>query len=97
MTYSLHGGAAADVAAAAGFYRREGGKALAARFISEFGRVAELLAGNPGLGTPTEGGRRWFSLYQFPYALIYVEEDKGIHILVVRHQNRDPGHGDERR
>ncbi len=53
MNFRLHRAAADDVAAAARFYRQEGGRALAARFIDEFERVATLAAQNPGLGTPT--------------------------------------------
>ena len=97
MSYSLHRGAAADLAEAARFYRREGGQALAARFINEFERIATLVANEPGLGTPTEDQRRWFPLYAFPYSIIYLPHEQGIRILIVRHQNRDPEHGQHRR
>lgn len=62
MTYSLHRGAELDPAEAARFYRREGGRAVAARFLDEFERIAELLVENPGIGTPTDDERRWFPL-----------------------------------
>ncbi len=97
MSYLLHRGAADDVAAAARFYRQEGGRALAARFIDEFERVAMLAAQNPGLGTPTGADRRWFPLHGFPYSVIYAPQDRGMLVLVVRHQNRDPTHGEDRR
>ena len=97
MSYTLHRGAELDLAEAARFYRREGGRAVAARFLNEFERIAELLVESPGLGTPTHNGRRWFPLYGFPYSLIYRPLDAGIRVLVVRHQNRDPEHGEERR
>lgn len=97
MRYALHRGAADDIAEAARFYRPEGGRALAARFLDEFDRVAALAATNPGLGTPTEEDRRWLPLFGFPYSVIYLPHDAGIQILVVRHQNRDPGHGVARR
>ena len=54
----LHPGGASDLAQAARFYRQEGGRALAARFIDEFERVAALLAANPAIGTLTEEQRR---------------------------------------
>ena len=85
MTYSLHRGAADDVAEAARFYRREGGRALAIRFVNEFERVAKLVSKNPGLGTPTEDDRHWFPLYDFPYSIIYAPHEEGIRIFVVRH------------
>ena len=97
MTYSLHRGAADDVAEAARFYRREGGRALAARFVNEFERVAKLVSKSPGLGTPTEDDRQWFPLYDFPYSIIYAPHEEGIRIFVVRHQNRDPEYGSARR
>ena len=97
MTYSLHLGAELDLAQAARFYRREGGRAVAARFLDEFERVANLLVEYPGLGTPTDDERRWFPLTGFPYTVIYRHYESGILILVVRHQNRDPEHGEQRR
>jgi len=97
LSYTLHRDAELDLAEAARFYRREGGRALAARFLDEFERVAELLAGSPDIGTETEGDRRWFPLSGFPYSVIYRHVDPGVRILVLRHQSRDPGHGDLRR
>lgn len=51
MTYTLYRGAELDLAEAARFYRREGGRALAAWFLDEFGRIAEFLVEHPGIGT----------------------------------------------
>lgn len=97
MSYSLHRGAEVDLALAARFYRREGGRAVAARFLDEFERVAQLLVESPGLGTPTQENRCRFPLHGFPYWVIYRQQMPGIRVLVVRHQGRDPEHGDERR
>ena len=69
MTYSLHRGAELDLAEATRFYRREGGRAVAARFLDEFERIAELLVEHPGIGTPTGDERRWFPLTGFPYSV----------------------------
>ena len=96
MTYTLHREAERDLAEAAGFYRREGGRALAARFLDEFERITGLLVEHPEIGTPTTDQRRWFPLTGFPYSVIYRPTEPGLRILVVRHQNRDPGHGEER-
>ena len=97
MTWSLHRGAELDLAEAARFYRREGGRAVAARFLDEFERIAGLLVENPGTGTPTADERRWFPFSGFPYSVIYRVHDAGVRILVVRHQHRDPEHGEQRR
>ena len=96
MSYTLHRGAELELADALRFYRREAGRAIAARFLEEFERVANLLVENPGLGTPTAEQRRWFPLHGFPYSVIYRPLDVGVRILVVRHQHRDPGHGEKR-
>ena len=71
MSYSLHRGAERDVLEAARFYRHEGGRKLAARFLDEFARVVELLIEFPGLGTPTDEVRRVHILSGFPYSVIY--------------------------
>lgn len=97
MTYLLHRGAELDLAEAARFSRREGGRAVAARFLDEFERIAELLGEHPRVGAPTGDERRGFPLTGFPYSVIYRALDPGIRILVVRHQNRDPEHGEQRR
>jgi plasmid stabilization system protein ParE len=97
LTYSLHRGAELDLAEAARFYRREGGRAVAARFLDEFARIAELLVEHPEIGIPTGNDRRGFPLTGFPYSVIYRQVDPGIRILVVRHRNRDPEHGEQRR
>lgn len=59
--------------------------------------MAALLVANPGLGTSTSDERRWFPLHGFPYSIIYRPVQGAIRILVVRHQNRDPEHGKDRR
>ena len=97
MSYTLHRGAERDLVEAVRFYHREAGRAVAARFLDEFERVAKLLSESPGLGTPTAEQRRWFPLHGFPCSVIYRSLDAGVRILVVRHQHRDPEHGEQRR
>ena len=96
MNYSLHRGAEIDLLEAAGFYRQEGGARLAARFLSEFERVAQLLVEFPAMGTPAGDGRRVHPLRGFPYSIIYRGLEDHIRILVVRSQFRDPVHGQSR-
>jgi len=97
MSRSIHRFAADDLAEAVRFYKKEAGTGVAHRLLNEFERVAKLLEQFPGIGTPTADGRQSFPLVDFPYSVIYREEEAGIRILVVRHQNRDPGYGESRR
>ncbi|MES2941935.1 MAG: type II toxin-antitoxin system RelE/ParE family toxin [Pseudomonadota bacterium] len=97
MTWSLHPGAEKDIAGALAFYAEHAGDLVAQRFLNEFERVADLLAANPGLGTPSARGRRTFPLRIFPYSVVYRQMDSDIRIIVVRHQDRRPGHGVARR
>jgi plasmid stabilization system protein ParE len=97
MTYSLHRGAELDLLEAARFYRQEGGAKLANRFLSEFERVAKLLAEFPGIGTPADDLRRVHPLQDFPYSVIYRESGGHVRVLVVRAHLRDPEHGESRR
>jgi len=96
MSRSLHRGAERDLADAFRFYRREAGNRLAGRFLEEFERVMKLLDEFPDLGTPTGEDRRTFPLTGFPYSVIYRHVNGDVRVLVVRHQHRDPAHGDER-
>jgi hypothetical protein len=50
MRVTLHPGAEADLAEAAGFYETEASHVLAARFIAEFKRVAKLSLTTRGWG-----------------------------------------------
>ena len=97
MTRSIHRFAADDLTEVIRFYKREAGAGLARRFLAEFERVATLLEQHPGLGTPTSDGRQVHPLSDLPYLVIYKLDDKGIRILVVRHQSRDPEYGESRR
>jgi len=96
MRVTLHPGAEADLAEAAGFYEAQASPVLAARFIAEFKRVAGLLLDNPGLGSLRSRGRRSYPLRLFPFAVIYRQIDDGVVILVVRHHRRHPRHGERR-
>ena len=71
MKPSIHRLAEQDLRDAAGFYRREAGAGVALRFLAEFERIVDLLVSEPGIGTPTAGGRQAFPLAGFPYSVIY--------------------------
>jgi plasmid stabilization system protein ParE len=96
VSYSLHRGAEQDLAEAFRFYRREGGTGLARRFLGEFERVMKLLEAFPDIGMPTGEDRRSCPLTGFPYSVIYRHANAEIRVLVVRHQHRDPEHGEHR-
>jgi len=66
LSYRLHPGAANDLAEAARFYRRNGGKSLSARFLKEFERVMSLIEANPKIAAFVENERRSFRIYGFP-------------------------------
>jgi plasmid stabilization system protein ParE len=97
LSRSIHRLAAEELAAAFRFYRREAGLGIAQRFLDEFERIARLIEHQAELGTPTGDGRRSYPLHDFPYSVIYADGPSGLRILVVRHQHRDPEHGESRR
>ncbi len=96
MSRSIHRAAQDDLTTAFAFYRREGGKGVAGRFLDEFERVVALLEKFHEMGSPTSDGRRSYRLTGFPYSLIYRCIDSDIRVLVVRHQSRDPQYGEGR-
>ena len=96
MKVTLHPAAEVDVAEAAAYYARSGSPAVAARFVAEFKRVAQLLSEFPELGSPRSEGRRGFSMSIFPYTVVYRATSNGILILVVKHDARRPGYGSTR-
>ena len=96
MTYILHRLAEQDLESAFRFYREKGSDRVALRFLAEFERVAELVAANPEIGTPTHDERRSHPLRKYPYSVIYRPMEGAVRILVVRHQRRDPAYGTER-
>lgn len=95
--YTLHPKAAQDITHAFDFYEKEAGQPVAQAFLSEFQRVARLVAQVPGLGTPISKGRKTFPLRIFPYSIVYRVDSATIQILVVRHQRRRPNYGNTRR
>ena len=70
MKITLLPAAEEDKADAAAFYEQTGSAALAAKFVAEFKRVANVLLEFPGIGSPKTRGRRGFSLSLFPCSLV---------------------------
>ena len=62
MTFALHPQATQDLADAVAFYQENATARVAGKFLQEFDRVAELLAVNPGFGTPFSPPRRIFPM-----------------------------------
>jgi plasmid stabilization system protein ParE len=89
--------AEADVLEAAAFYEVTGSALVAAKFVSEFKRVADLLLEFPDIGAPRSRGRRGFGLSLFPYTIIYRPQPDGITVLVVKHDRRRPDYGGGRK
>ena len=96
MKITLLPEAEADVATAAAFYEKTGSAVVAAKFVAEFKRVANVLLEFPGIGSPRARGRRGFSLSIFPYTIVYRQTKDGITILVVKHDRRRPKYGAQR-
>ena len=82
--------AEADLMEAAAFYEVTGSARVAAKFVTEFRRVANLLLEFPGIGSPRPRGRRGFGLSLFPYSVIYRSTPDGVTVLVVKHNRRRP-------
>lgn len=96
MKVTLHPAAEQDLEQAAAFYEREGSPIVAARFVTEFKRLATLLLDYPEIGSPRSNGRRGLSMSVFPYTVIYRANSNEIKILVVKHDSKSPGFGGKR-
>lgn len=96
MSYWLHPDAEAELASAADYYAEHANAAVAAAFLTEFERVAAVLAVNPRLGTPSTEGMRTHPFKRFPYLLVYREAPAGPRVFAVAHQHREPAYWQER-
>jgi toxin ParE1/3/4 len=96
MTVIVHPGAEQDSIEAALFYDREGSPTLAARFVTEFRRVASLIGEHPDIGPSRGKGLRGITMAGFPHTVIYRHDATQIKILVVKHDRRRPGCGSRR-
>ena len=96
MKYSVHHEAEQELADAAASYRQSVNLRFAGKYLDEFERVAQLLAENPGFGTPFGLPHRIYPFRVFPYSVVYKPTDEGIRVLAVRHQSRAPNYGQGR-
>ena len=97
MNYTIHPAVEMDIAETAEHLELHASAKTAARFVTEFERVANLLAEHPGLGTPMSRGRRIHPFKVFKYSVVYRILDGRVRILVVRHRRRSPSYGGGRR
>lgn len=84
-------GADREFAKAVAHYHKER-PSRAAAFVEEIDRASALLAENPYVGTPEEGGVRAFVLGRFPYKMYYVIRPDRIVVAAISHQSRRPGY-----
>jgi toxin ParE1/3/4 len=96
MKVTLHPSAERDLREAAQFYEREGTPALAARFVAEFKRLASVTVAHPEIGAPRSKSRRGFAMNTFPYSVIYRVESDEIKVMVIKHDRKHPGFGEQR-
>jgi len=96
MSYSLSPEAEQELDEAFTYYLENASAKVAARFLDEFVRAAQLIGSNPGLGTATISGRRIFPIRKFPYSLVYRTSDQGVRIGAMAHQRRQPKYWKQR-
>jgi toxin ParE1/3/4 len=87
-----------DVTSALDHYRDTAGPDIAERFARALAERLDLIARQPGLGSPGYAtrfqleGLRCLKLSHFPYLLFYVERAETVDILRLLHNRRDiPG------
>lgn len=62
----------------------------ARRFLEDYRRTRALIAEAPTRWPEVEPGVRRVLFDKFPYALLYVVEDRQVVVLVVKHHKRHP-------
>lgn len=86
----------ADIGAA-GWYSANAGRTAAANFSAAYDTVANLISGNPGIGTPSAAGTRTLRFRGFPYSLVYRLHSDHAVVIAVAHQRRRPRYWAKRR
>jgi toxin ParE1/3/4 len=92
VSYSFTRRARQELSDALDWYLEDGGPAPAEMFENTVHRALRLLAAMPGLGTRSYPGVRTWPLKDFPYTLVYREQESGIKVIAVAHQSRRPGY-----
>lgn len=80
---------------AAAFYSAETPR-LGTEFIDDFEHALELIALNPGLGSPYEQNTRRKLLRRFPFQIIYEIHTDHLVVVAVAHQRQRPGYWSDR-
>jgi toxin ParE1/3/4 len=84
-----------DVSAAVVWYAKEGGAAVARRFVDCVHTAFDRLSGHPSRGSPRYAAicalpdLRCMQLKDFPYLVFYMERREWIDVLRVLHAARD--------
>jgi toxin ParE1/3/4 len=82
---------------AAKFYAEKGGNELGLAFVTEFQRVANLIALNPMMGSQFRKNRRSYPFRRFPYSVYYyISENDELRIVAIAHQSRRPNYWSQR-
>lgn len=87
--------AEADVDHAFEYYRLQGGRVLAERFVDAYDAALAHIAQHPGTGSPRHAhalrvqNLRFWTLTRFPFSVFYVEHADRIDVLRVLHQASD--------
>jgi plasmid stabilization system protein ParE len=86
-----HEGAKADVRSAVAWYQERSPKA-ALDFIDELHRGTQTIRKAPNRWPLGSNHTRRFSLWRFPFSIIYSEHDSLVTIWAVAHGSRRPGY-----
>ena len=77
-------------------YYEEKSSGLGGELLADVERLEDLLASNPGLGSPGKSGTRRLVLRRFPFLLVYVLVEGEPLIVAFAHQRREPGYWADR-
>lgn len=93
MNHWLHPDAEKELGDAAEYYLHQANLQVAEAFLAEYERVRDLVIENQKCATLSARGLRFFHFNQYPYTLIYEENEQlGPRIFAVAHQRREPGY-----
>jgi len=71
---------------------------LGTSFLSDFDHQIVLIAANPEIWAAISADIRCSLLKRFPYAVYFrVTQNRGIRVIVVKHQKRHPAYGIRRK
>jgi plasmid stabilization system protein ParE len=86
-----------DLENAMEYYAREAGIRIVTEFHSEFRRCLKII-GERSLSYPVvRDGIRRINFHRFPYHILYeVVDATTVHVLVLKHDHRDPDFGLDR-